>query len=174
MVCLLWSVKEGSETWKSTAPPSSFKQETWVPACSGQKIEILSFARRWCPGSRNWGNLPSLPGGLPPWPCFRVEVFAADGGRAGETSAWGCAVHGSRSGIMPLQLVISQAFNTPLPKSSKTGVMDSTGLHFHLGWNSQFLSVTELPARLHVSTYLFYFSLTFIFDAYMASVLIHC
>lgn len=44
-------------------------------------------------------------------------MFAADGDRAGETLAWGLAVHGSRSGIMPLQLVISQAFNTPLPKA---------------------------------------------------------
>lgn len=91
------------------------------------------------------GNLPSLPGGLPPWHYFRLEVFAADGDRAGETSAWGCAVHDSRSGIMPLQLVISQAFNTALPKACKAGVMDSIGLQR-----------TSLPPRIKLSVSLSY------------------
>lgn len=72
-------------------------------------------------------------------------MFAADGDRAGETSAWGCAVHDSRSGIMPLQLVISQAFNTALPKASKAGVMDSIGLQR-----------TSLPPRIKLSVSLSY------------------
>lgn len=48
------------------------------------------------------------------------------------------------------------------------------GLPFHLGQNSQFLSVTELTDRLHVNTYLFHFSLKFSFDTYVVNLLIHC
>lgn len=114
--------KEGVRPQHPLQSPSSSKRETGAPAWSRQKMETLWFARGWCPGCRNWGNLPSPAGRLPPWRCFRAEVFAADGAGAGEKAAWGCTVHGGRFGSTSWQLVIRQAFKPPLPNVSKASV----------------------------------------------------